>query len=461
MSQEEFSLVIDDMTQDGMGVGHLSAEDRLFLPHGSLALRGEDPRVGKAVFVAGVLPGDTVRVRSRKEKKQRIEADLIEILRPSAHRRVPPCPHAAICDGCALIAWEEHAQRDWKMRTVRESLVRIGGIAEETIPDFGWISETPLGYRNKLNLRLTPDGRLGYTKRGSHDVFPITDCVIADPRLSALIARWQEMAERESAWVELSRAIRMVVLRSSSKGECMVVLITDPLDDVAREALFSHLAPLGVDVLCQSENRRPGDVRITEPVRFATKETHLETQMSGLSFELSPASFFQVNRFLTPKLYETAIAQIGNDNDVDVLDLYCGTGTTSLLLAQRVAHVVGVEVVPEAVRDARRNAQQNGIPNVSFLCGRAEDLIEVLTEQYPSAHLALVDPPRKGLDEAVRRAIASSAIQQLIYISCNPATLARDVKHFCAAGFRLESVTVCDMFAQTAHVETVVLMLRT
>ncbi|MDY6085470.1 MAG: 23S rRNA (uracil(1939)-C(5))-methyltransferase RlmD [Peptoniphilaceae bacterium] len=458
---DDFSLVIDDLTQEGEGVGHLSASDRLFERDGRTSALGDDPRVGMAVFVPGVLPGDIVRVHPMRKKKHRVEGVSRVLLRPSDRRRPSPCPHASVCDGCPLIAWKEEAQKEWKLETVRAALTRLGGFAEAELPVFSWLSADPIGYRNKVNLRVTSDGRLGYSKRGSHDVFPVTQCVIAHPLLQDVIQRWNAKAMKDPRWSSLVNPIRMVVLRVSSTDEMMMALVTDPIDGKSRAALWKALRPFGATVLCQSANARPGDVRLREPVFYATDRRALHTTIDGLQFSVSPASFFQVNRFLTPRLYETALEAIPSHADASVIDLYCGTGTTSLLLAQKVKEVIGVEVVRQAVNDARQNAVENGIENVTFLPARAEDVIDELTRKTSPATVGLVDPPRKGLDRAVREALAMSALQRLIYISCNPASLARDLHDLLAAGFRLQALTVCDMFAQTTEIETVSVLSRT
>lgn len=481
-AEQEYSATMTDLTVDGRGIGHLTAQDVLFTSHGSVPLPEED--VGRTVFVYGALPGDVVHLRVHKRKKNILEAQAVELLTPSPGRR-PISSHpytensradflsrAGVLsdepeddamtphDGFPLLAWDPAEQKAWKMRRVREALVRVGGFAASDLPEMDWIAADETHYRNKINLRLTPDGRLGDTARDGK-VRPLSSYVIAAPILEQKLQQWNALALQTLNWAKTFSAVRMVILRANEKGETLAALITDPLSSAQRKALFALLQPLSFTVLCQGQNRRPGDVRLREQLVYATPQKNLQTTLSGLSFTVSPPSFFQVNRFLTPALYAKALSFFSDLPDATVLDLYCGTGTTSLLLAQQAKRVIGVEMIEAAVTDARQNAEHNGLSNVSFIAAKAEEILSSLTADIAEERLCvLVDPPRKGLDESVRRSLLSTDLRELVYISCYPETLARDLRDFRQQGWTLDSLCVADMFPNTPEIETVVRMRR-
>lgn len=473
---QDYSATMTDLTVDGRGIGHLTAQDVLFTPHGTVPLSEED--VGRTVFVYGALPGDVVCLRVHKRKKNILEAQAMELLTPSPNRRpISSHPYAENShtgflpdepeydamiphDGFPLLAWDPAKQKAWKMRRVREALVRVGGFAASDLPEMGWIAAEEMHYRNKINLRLTPDGRLGDTARDGK-VRPLSSYVIAAPVLEQKLQQWNALAVQTPNWAKTFSAVRMVILRANEKGETLAALITDPLSSAQRKALFALLQHLSFTVLCQGQNRRPGDVRLREPLVYATPQKTLQTTLSGLSFTVSPPSFFQVNRFLTPALYAKALSFFSNLPDATVLDLYCGTGTTSLLLAQQAKRVIGVEMIEAAVADARQNAARNALPNVSFIAAKAEKILPSLTADLAEERLCvLVDPPRKGLDESVRRSLLSTDLRELVYISCYPETLARDLCDFRQQGWMLDRLCVADMFPNTPEIETVVRVRR-
>lgn len=481
-ADREYSATMTDLTVDGRGIGHLTAQDVLFTPHGTVPLPEED--IGRTVFVYGALPVDVVRLRVHKRKKNILEAEAVELLSPSPGRRsVSSHPYtensradflsrAGVLsdepeddamtphDGFPLLAWDPAEQKAWKMRRVREALVRVGGFAASDLPEMDWIAADETHYRNKINLRLTPDGRLGDTARDGK-VRPLSSYVIAAPILEQKLQQWNALALQTPNWAKTFSAVRMVILRANEKGETLAALITDPLSSAQRKALFALLQPLSFTVLCQGQNRRPGDVRLREPLVYATPQKTLQTTLNGLSFTVSPPSFFQVNRFLTPALYAKALSFFSDLPDAPVLDLYCGTGTTSLLLAQQAKRVIGVEMVEAAVADARQNAARNALPNVSFIAAKAEEILPSMTADLADERLCvLVDPPRKGLDESVRRSLLSTDLHELVYISCYPETLARDLHDFRQQGWMLDRLCVADMFPNTPQIETVVRVRR-
>lgn len=465
----EVTFTIDDFTLEGRGVGHLSPGDRLSIidPMGracDLVLKEGDDRVGFTVFVPHVLPGDRVRVRLGKTKKRYGEGDLLEILEKSPDRVDTPCPHAGICNGCPFIALKRDEELAIKQSMVRDVLERIGRLEGEglSLPEI--VGQGEWGYRKKVNLRVNPNGFLSYTQSGSMDLFPIEKCPIVRPEIQEKIDLWQDEAERNPRFRAIVRKVRMVVIRWSSSGESLCFLITDPIDEEDRQELFSQVSLLNFDVLAQSANPREGDVSTGEEVFFGTQKTSIREDLMGYYFYISPPSFFQINGDIAPGLYDQAIRLLtepeeGRMGD-KVLDLYCGTGTTSLLLSGKVDQVLGIEILEEAVKDGQEACRVNGVDNVTFLPGRVEDLLTSSVMEDLAPTKALVDPPRKGLDPQVLEAIGNSTIQDLVYISCNPATLARDIEALSHYGFSLEFIRLYDMFPKTSNVEALTLLER-
>lgn len=444
---DELLLTIEDYTTEGNGVAHIQEGD---------GVEEGDPRIGFTIFVSNSLPGDRVLAEVTDCKKNFARARLKKRIRPSSFRRKAPCPYAEACGGCGLMSWEYEQQLDWKKHYIQSSLNRLGGFSLERIPMHG--KET-WQYRNKVNMRVDQWGNLAYSRPGTNKLFSVESCQIAQPEINQLIFSWNQAAKSNPDFSSFSRLIRMVILRANEAGETMIHLVTAPLHPQKRKALKFLLLPLGAQVLSRSETKGEKDVRILEPLYFASSQKHLKKTILGNTFFLSPPSFFQVNRFLTEDLYRKGLDFFKEPQELTILDLYCGTGTTSLFLAKKARRVLGVEIVPAAVQNARNSARFNHIENVSFFEGPAEDLLSSLIEKERNSNLAiLVDPPRKGLDPKVSAAILSSQISQLVYISCNPATLARDAKIFREGGYALERVEGFDLFPETGHVETIALI---
>ncbi|WP_019134200.1 23S rRNA (uracil(1939)-C(5))-methyltransferase RlmD [Kallipyga massiliensis] len=461
----EVTFTVDDFTLEGRGVGHLRPGDQVFSEGGSAYTLGKgDAPVGFTIFTSHVLPGDRVRVRLGKTKKRYGEGDLLTILEKSPDRVDPPCPHAHICGGCPFIALTRDRELAFKQSMVRDVLERIGRVDGQDLGLPEMVSRSEWAYRKKVNLRVNPDGLLSYTQSASMDLFPIEKCPIVRPEIQDKIDLWQEEAGKNPRFRAIVRKVRMIVIRVSSLGETLCFLITDPIDDEDREELFGQLSPLAFDVLAQSANAQEGDVTMGEEVFFATPKTSIREDLMGYHFFISPPSFFQINGDIAPLLYDQAIRLLAGPEDGRagdrVLDLYCGTGTTSLLLSGKVNQVLGIEILEEAVEDGREACRANGVDNVSFLPGRVEDLLAspVLEDMAPKK--ALVDPPRKGLDPRALEAIGNSTIQDLVYISCNPATLARDIEALSNFSFSLEFIRLYDMFPKTSQVEALTLLVR-
>lgn len=472
-------LSIDDWTRQGQGVGHLKVGDHLFLPSGEnsaarseassdsqpgLLLEEGHPFLGFTLFVEGAFPGDRVEVRIVKRKKQYAQAQLVRLLEASAQRRPSPCPYALSCGGCPLIEMAPAFQEAWKKSLIAGTLRHLGGHSVAEVP---LVTGPEWGYRNKLTMRVDDQGRLAFLGAKSHQRVAIDHCLIAHPTINRLIDCWQREVAPKLSSEGKDFQIFSVLLRANQAGQGLVHLITSPLSSLQAQKLAQLLGILSAHVLSRSEAHQAQDTVIHPPIFFASEARALPEKVLGLAAAISPASFFQVNRFLLEPLYANAIAlfrSLGSLQGRRIFDLYCGTGLTSLLLAEEGAQVTGIELVPSAVEDARCNAQSNGLSTPRFFAGRVEALLPRLLKESDEATMgeawALVDPPRAGLSASVSEAIGQSALRALVYISCDPASLSRDLKVLSSFGFVVQKVLGVDQFVQTGHVETVCLMVR-
>lgn len=439
---DDIEITIDTITGEGQGVGRVA---------------------GFAVFVTGALPGETVRAHVIKVAGTYAIAKCTEVLRASPDRVKPRCPVFAKCGGCTLQHLAYPAQLVNKQRQVRDALVRLGGLEEPPMRDIIGM-ETPWRYRNKGSFPFGSEGGaavFGFFAERSHRIVAFADCPIQDQRII-------EIAERVAAWAneygipvydETSGrgALRHVVVRALSTGETMAVIVTR--DSVKHmDALTESLE--NVDSVWHNRNPEKTNVIFGDAFTLLTGKPALTEQIGSLRFSVSPQSFLQVNAAQTAALYEQAVTLLAPKPGDTVVDAYCGIGTISLMLAGRVRRVVGIEQVRSAVEDAAQNAKMNGIENASFLCANTEDALPKLLAGGDSPDSIVLDPPRKGCDERALAAIADADIPRIAYVSCNPATLARDLKYLVSRGYAVKAVQPVDMFPQTSHVETVVLLSR-
>lgn len=423
---------------------------------------------GYAVFVPGALPGEQVAAHVIKANSGYGVAKLMDVLTPAPERVQPPCAIFYRCGGCTLQHLEYSAQLSYKRKVVEDALTRLGGLKDVTVLPVVGMDE-PWQYRNKGSFPLaTIDGRVqaGFFAPRSHRLIPTEDCLIQKEAglLAMLAVRDWANTHNVSAYDEQTGKglLRHVVTRTAVNGEVMGVIVATSASLPEKQALLESLRGRveGLKSIYLNIQKGQTNVILGSEYRLLWGEPYITETLCGLSFSISPASFLQVNPVQTEKLYEKALDLLMLTGTERVVDAFCGIGTITLLLAKHAREVIGIENVPEAVEDAKRNAIQNGIPNARFLCAPAEEALPKLVAEGIKVDALVLDPPRKGAEEAFLRAVIESGVPRIVYVSCNPATLARDCKILSEDGYKVETVQPFDLFPQTAHVECVVLMSR-
>lgn len=418
---------------------------------------------GRAVFVPGGIPGETVDIEIIRDKGRFCEASLCDVVQASPDRVASDCPHAGNCGGCQARHMHYARTLELKRRVVSDALTRIGGLdAPNVLETLG--SEIRDRARNKAEYPVVlQDGRMviGAYERGGRRVIPLDDCLLQS-EVSCRALGW---FARKLDTVEGAKHLKYLVTRSNRKGELMLILCADAPVQSALAPLFpaltAELPELKSLWLCQL-NRRPAHALDGRCVKLFGTDALTETLL-GLEFTVSPQSFFQVNPIQTERLYATALeaAGIRPGCGLNVLDAYCGAGTITLAAARWARFATGIEIVAPAIADAKRNARRNNLTDKTrFVCADAAKEIPRLLSRGERFDAAILDPPRKGADAALLDALASAGIPVISYVSCNPATLARDVKHLHEKGYALEWAQPVDMFPWTCHVESVVKLTR-
>lgn len=470
---DELVLEIRDINADGEGIGHAE---------------------GYALFVKDAVPGDVIRAKVMKTKKNYGFARLMEILTPSPDRIEPQCPVARQCGGCQIMHYAYEKQLAWKEQKVANCLRRIGGIpvmtkweAEQGMiqPDTVIMEpimgmQMPYHYRNKAQFPVGCDreGRIqiGFYAGRTHAIIPQTDCAIQDscnyPILERIKAWMEEYHIQPYDEVKGKGLVRHILIRTGfATGEVMVCLVINGRKLPQSTELVKSLRnlKLGTDStktivsICLNHNMENTNVILGDEVSVLYGRDYIEDKIGDISYRISVPSFYQVNPVQTKRLYETALSYADLHGEETVWDLYCGIGTISLFLAQRAKQVYGVEIVPEAIRDARENATLNNITNAEFFVGAAEEVMPKMYRESGGsmrADVITLDPPRKGCDVKLLEAVAAMQPKRIVYISCDPATMARDVKYLGEKGYGVEKVRCCDMFGHSGHVEGVCLLHR-
>lgn len=420
---------------------------------------------GMPIFIPLALPGERIRVHIVKTEKSYAFGKAMEILESSPDRVTPPCPYYKQCGGCSCQHMTYQAQLDFKRLQVENCMRHIAKLDVSVAPVIGM--EEPWHYRNKVSMPVagkTGDPQIGYYSPRSHRVVDIDQCLTAHDTSNLVfktVRQWMIQEGVPPYQEETHRGlIRHVMMRNNRQGQIMVVLVLNGRQLPHAESLLSMLRQHipGFVSLCVSPNEKKGNVILGDSYQTLWGCERLEDTLCGNRFSLSPLSFFQINPIQTEKLYQTALDFADLRGDETVADLYCGAGTISLLLARKARHVTGIEIVPDAIADAKENARLNGVENADFLCGASEAVLPDLVQGGMRPDVIVLDPPRKGADTAVLSAILQCAPQRIVYVSCNPATQARDARILCDGGYQVMKCQPVDMFCQTASVETVVLL---
>lgn len=424
---QEVELCIERLGINGEGVAHLD---------------------GFTLFVDGALPGERVRARISESRKTFGRAEVVELLETSVHRVKPVCALFGKCGGCQLMHLSYDQQLETKRQRIVDALERIGKFSSvNVLPCIP--SPSPLAYRNKIQLPVGADLQLGLYAYNTHDLIPIDQCHIH----CELGEKAFQHIQRCIKTFPLEGELKHVLIKTAvNTRQILVVLVTASNEPLLALAEMIMIGMPEIKGVVQNINPADSNVVLSRHFRKLIGQDWIEEKLHDLLFKVSPSSFFQVNPAQAEQLYQRVFEFAELTKDEIVLDAYCGVGTLALILAKHAKAVIGVECVPDAIQDAEENAKRNGIKNVSFTCGQAEEFISTLE----SIDVAVLNPPRKGCEGAFLESLVNLAPRRIVYVSCDPATLARDLQFLCANGYKLTIVQPYDMFPQTAHVECVV-----
>ena len=450
LSKDKMYVVdIVDIGQGGVGIGKFE---------------------GFTVFVDGGLVKDKIKVKITKSKKNYAVGDIVEIIEPSPYRVERKCSkELKDCGGCQIQELDYQEQLNIKTNEVKQVISRIGKLEDVVVhPALGM--EEPFRYRNKAQFPIQKvDGSpvIGFYKKKSHDIIPTDQCIIqhdVNDKIIKIIKTYIR-AYKVSVYDEKTHTgvLRHLVTKVGfASKEVMVVLVANGrklpyLNELA--SVLKENIP-GFKTLVVNVNREKTNVILGNENRVIYGDGKINDNIGDLVFEISPLSFFQVNPVQTEVLYNKALEYAALGENDTVFDIYCGIGTISLFLAQRAKKVYGIEIVEEAIKDAKRNAEINNLDNVEFYVGKAEDVVPKMYKQGKRANVVVVDPPRKGCDEKVLDTIVSMQPDRVVYVSCNPSTLARDVAYLNEKGYKSLEVQPVDMFPHSVHIENVALIVK-
>ncbi|HIZ14287.1 MAG TPA: 23S rRNA (uracil(1939)-C(5))-methyltransferase RlmD, partial [Candidatus Mediterraneibacter stercorigallinarum] len=437
---------------------------------------------GYTLFIKDAVIGDTVEAKVMKAKKNYGYARLMKVLEASPDRVTPRCVFARKCGGCQIQEMSYERQLAFKAQKVRGSLERIGGFSPELLdrvmePALGM--DEPFGYRNKAQFPFGTDKEgnpvTGFYAGRTHDIIANTECALGVPvnrEILEIILDFMKKNKIPSYDEKTGKGlIRHALIRYGfTTREIMVCLVLNGRELPHAEELVGELAKIpGMTSITLSPNMRQTNVIMGDSFEVLWGSGYITDYIGGVKYRISPLSFYQVNPVQTENLYSLALEYADLKGNETVWDLYCGIGTISLFLAQKAEKVYGVEIIPQAIDDARENAKINGIENVEFFVGKAEEVLPSWYQEHAAsgtasgssgarADVVVVDPPRKGCDAALLDTIVEMAPERIVYVSCDPATLARDLKVLCEKGYELVRGRAVDMFPETVHVETVVLL---
>lgn len=439
---DQLSVDIEDLTHDGAGVAKVD---------------------GYPLFIQGGLPDEKAKVHVLKTLKNYGFAKIVEIEVASPDRVDAPCPVFSQCGGCQLQHLSYKAQLKWKEKMVRDVMKRIGKIDAPVHPVKGM--DNPWHYRNKAQIPFGLNGDApiaGFYKTKSHAIVDTDRCLIQTPEADAILAGlkprlWKLGIKPYNEQTKQGMLRHVVVRKARATGEVMVVLVTKKRKFPQAEeaiALIRKLVPNVTSIMQNINSETTNVIFGNETIHLWGQDT-IEDHIGGVRFEISARSFYQVNPIQTEVLYKQALDYAQLTGKETVIDAYCGIGTISLFMAKRAKYVMGVEIVPQAIEDAKRNAKLNGLDNTYFEAGPAEEVIPRWYKEGKTADVLMVDPPRKGCDESLLKTILEQRPKRIVYVSCNPATLARDLRILEDGGYQTQEVQPVDMFPHTGHVECV------
>ena len=454
------TVEITDIGVSGEGIGHVD---------------------GYTLFIKDAVIGDVVEAKVMKAKKNYGYARLMKVITPSEYRVEPKCAFARRCGGCQIQEMSYDRQLVFKDQKIRGNLERIGGFTKDQIdtvmqPVVGM--EHPFGYRNKAQFPFGTDKEgnpiTGFYAGRTHDIIANTDCALGveqNKEILEIILQYMRENKIKSYDEKTGKGlIRHALIRYGFKTkEIMVCLVINGKKLPKAERLIENLIQIeGMTSITISPNTRRDNVIMGDSYEILWGQGYITDYIGNVKYQISPLSFYQVNPVQTEKLYGLALEYADLKGDETVWDLYCGIGTISLFLAQKAKQVYGVEIVPQAIDDAKENAKINAIDNAEFFVGKAEEVLPEYYAEYEREHngetahadVIVVDPPRKGCDETLLETIVKMQPEKVVYVSCDSATLARDLKYLCANGYEIKMCRGVDQFPQTVHVETVVLLSR-
>ena len=452
------TVEITDIGVSGEGIGHVD---------------------GYTLFIKDAVIGDVVEAKVMKAKKNYGYARLMKVITPSEYRVEPKCAFARKCGGCQIQEMSYDRQLVFKDQKIRGNLERIGGFTKDQIdtvmqPVVGM--EHPFGYRNKAQFPFGTDKEgnpiTGFYAGRTHDIIANTDCALGveqNKEILEIILQYMRENKIKSYDEKTGKGlIRHALIRYGFKTkEIMVCLVINGKKLPKAERLIEKLIQIeGMTSITISPNTRRDNVIMGDSYEILWGQGYITDYIGNVKYQISPLSFYQVNPVQTEKLYGLALEYADLKGDETVWDLYCGIGTISLFLAQKAKQVYGVEIVPQAIDDAKENAKINAIDNAEFFVGKAEEVLPEYYAEYEREHngetahadVIVVDPPRKGCDETLLETIVKMQPEKVVYVSCDSATLARDLKYLCANGYEIKMCRGVDQFPQSVHVETVVLL---
>mgnify|MGYP003549717710 FL=1 len=425
------------------------------------------------IFIEGALRGEKVKVKIVKVNKNFAYGKLLEVIEKSEGRVEPKCKYFKKCGGCKLQHMNYETQLDFKWERVKDCIKKIGGLSEDLVEYPIGMEENPYKYRNKVQLPIGMDKSkpvLGFYAPRSHDIIDIEECLIQEEdanKISKITREWIEEFNIMPAFVDgkfnKKGLLRHVMIRKGFKtGEVMVVIVATRKDlkhiDELIKKLEFHVEGLKSVVLCV--NAKDTNVILTPECYTLWGEDYIQDYIGDFKFNISPLSFFQVNPMQTEVLYNKVLEYAELTGKETVFDAYCGTGSITLFLSQKAKKVYGVEIVEPAIINARENAKMNNVSNTEFFVGKSEEVIPKLIKEGVKADVIVVDPPRKGCDIKLLKAIGETKPERVVYVSCDPSTLARDLKILDELGYKTEKVQPVDMFPQTAHIENIAKLVR-